>query len=133
MVSQSSNLKIDLIEFSTRLLAVQELIPRARIIARTIADLLPGTAVNTYVLLSLDGVEGWVHKATVGEVSVQAKNLSDNLGMLGELLTRREVLLLSGKSLLREKYAHLDIRRTLLSLAYLPILKADRLAGAVES
>jgi hypothetical protein len=50
MVSQSFNLKIDLIDLSARLLAAQELIPRARIIARTIADLLPGTAVNAYVL-----------------------------------------------------------------------------------
>ena len=66
MVSQSFNLKIDIIDLSARLLAAQELIPRARIIARTIADLLPGTAVNVYVLFSLDGDEVWVPKATVG-------------------------------------------------------------------
>jgi RND family efflux transporter MFP subunit len=34
--------------------------------------------------------------------------------------------------LLREKYAHLDIRRTLLSLAYLPLLNGETLAGAIE-
>jgi RND family efflux transporter MFP subunit len=132
MVSQSFNLKIDLIDLSARLLAAQELIPRARIIARTIAELLPGTAVNAYVLSSLDGDEVWVPKATVGEVTVQAENVPADSGTLGELLARKEVLLLSGKNLLREKYAHLDIRRTLLSLAYLPLLKADTLAGAIE-
>jgi RND family efflux transporter MFP subunit len=132
MVSQSFNLKIDLIEFSARLLAAQELIPRARIIARTIVELLPGTAVNAYVLSSLDAVEVWVPKATVGEVSVQAENVSTDSGTLAELLVQKEVLLLSGKNLLREKYAHLDIRRTLLSLAYLPLLKDQTLAGAIE-
>ncbi len=132
MVSQSSNLKIDLIGFSTRLLAAQELIPRARIIARTIADLLPGTAVNTYILLLLDGNQVWVPKATVGEVSLQAKSAPAGLGTLGELLARKKALLLSGQYLLRERYAHLDIRRTLLSLAYLPFFNADTLAGAVE-
>jgi len=132
MVSQSFNLKIDLIDLSARLLAAQELIPRARIIARTIAELLPGTAVNAYVLSSLDAVEVWVPKATVGEVSVQAENVSADSGTLAELLAQKEVLLLSGKNLLREKYAHLDIRRTLLSLAYLPLLKADTLVGAIE-
>jgi RND family efflux transporter MFP subunit len=132
MVSQSFNLKIDLIDLSARLLAAQELIPRARIITRTIADLLPGTAVNAYVLFSLDGEEVWVPKATVGEVTVQAENVPAGSGTLGELLARKEVLLLSGKNLLREKYAHLDIRRTLLSLAYLPLLNGETLAGAIE-
>jgi RND family efflux transporter MFP subunit len=132
MVSQSFNLKIDLVDFSARLLAAQELIPRARIIARTIAELLPGTAVNAYVLSSLDAVEVWVPKATVGEVSVQAENVSAGSGTLAELLAQKVVLLLSGKNLLREKYAHLDIRRTLLSLAYLPLLKDQTLAGAIE-
>src|SRR5271167_2986799 len=103
MVSLSLNLKIDLIDFSTRLLAAQELIPRARIIARSIADPLFGTAVNIYVLSLLDGDQVWVPKATVGEVSVQAKNIPVDSGTLGELLARKEVLLLSGKNLLREK------------------------------
>jgi RND family efflux transporter MFP subunit len=132
MASQSSNLKIDLIELTTRLLAAQELIPRARIIAGTIADVLPGTAVNAYVLSLLEGDQVWVPKATVGEVSVQSENVPADSGTLGELLAQREVLLFSGKNLLREKYAHLDIRRTLLSLAYLPLLNGETLAGAIE-
>jgi RND family efflux transporter MFP subunit len=131
-VNQSFQLKIDLTGLSARLLEAQELIPRARIVARTIADLVPGTAVNAYVLLSLDGAEVWVPKATVGEASVQAENIPVNSGTLGELSAQNEVLLLRGKDLLREKYAHLDIRRTLLSLAYLPLLKGEMLAGAIE-
>src|SRR6202521_1903035 len=132
MASQSSNLKIDLIELSTRLLAAQELIPRARIIARTIADVLPGTAVNVYVLGLLEGDQVWVPKATVGEASVQAETITADSGALGELLGLKNVRLLSGKSLVREKYAHLDIRRTLLSIAYLPLIKDEELRGAVE-
>jgi len=132
MESQNINLEIDLIDLSSRLLEAQEVVPRARIIAHTIAELLPGTAVNTYVLFSANGDQVWVPKATVGEVYVQAENVSSDSGTLGELLARKEVLLLSGKNLLREKYAHLDIRRTLRSLAYLPLLKADTLAGALE-
>jgi len=125
-------LNIDLTGLSGRLLGAQELIPRARIVASTIADLLPGTAVNTYVLFSHDGLKVWVPKATVGEVSVQAENIPADSGTLGELSAQNEVLLLHGKDLLREKYAHLDIRRTLLSLAYLPLVKDEILAGAIE-
>jgi RND family efflux transporter MFP subunit len=132
MVSQSLHLKIDFIDFSTRLLAAHELIPRAQIIARAFADNLPGTAVNVYVLSQLDAEEIWIPKASVGEVSVYAEEVAADTGSLGELLAGKEVALLSGKNLLREKYAHLDVRHTLLSLAYLPLLKADGVAGAVE-
>jgi RND family efflux transporter MFP subunit len=125
-------LKIDFIEFSTRLLAAHELIPRAQIIAQTIAEQLPGTAVNVYVLSLLDADEVWMPKATVGEVSVQTEKVPADTGSLGTLLAGEEIALLSGKNLSREQYAHLDVRRTLLSLAYLPLLKADEVAGAVE-
>jgi GAF domain-containing protein len=132
MVSQSLHLKIDFIDFSTRLLAAHELIPRAQIIARTFAGQLPGTAVNVYVVSQLYAEEVWIPKATVGEVSVQAEEVPADTGSLGELLAGKGIALLSGKSLMREKYAHLDVRRTLLSLAYLPLLKADEVVGAVE-
>jgi RND family efflux transporter MFP subunit len=132
MISQSLNLTVELVDLSARLLAAQELIPRARIIARTIAEQLPGTAVNVYLLFSLDNDEVWVPKATIGDVSVQAENVPAESGTLGELLAQKKVLLRSGKNLLREKYAHLDIRRTLLSLAYLPLCKGEMLAGAIE-
>jgi RND family efflux transporter MFP subunit len=134
MVSQSHslNIAIDLVDLSARLLGVQELIPRARIIARTIADQLPGTAVNVYVLSPSDNDDVWAPKATIGDVSVRAENVSAEAGTLGELLAEKKVLLISGKNLLREKYAHLDIRRTLVSLAYLPLCKGEVLAGAIE-
>src|SRR6202790_377847 len=132
MVSQSLNLRICLFDLPPRLLSVQKLLPRAPVIARTIAEQLPGTAVNVYVLSSLDNDEVWVPKATIGDVSVQAETLPAESGILGELLAQKKVLLLSGKNLSREKYAHLDIRRTLLSLAYLPLPKGEVLAGAVE-
>src|ERR1700730_5975358 len=98
MVSQSLNLRIDLVDLPARLLAVQELIPRARVIARTIAQQLPGTAVNIYVLSSPDDDEVWVPKATIGDVSVQAENLPAESGILAELLAQKKVLILSGKN-----------------------------------
>src|SRR5260370_444043 len=130
--SKCSNLKTRHIGLLTGSLASQDLIPRARIIARTVADLRPGSAVNGYVRSPLDGDQIWMPKATVGEVPVQAESVPAGLGTLGELLAQKEALLLSGKNLLREKYAHLDIRRTLLSLAYLPLLNGQTMAGAIE-
>jgi hypothetical protein len=42
-------------------------------------------------------------------------------------------LLLSGTNLVREDYAHLHARRSLLSLAYVPMIVNRTLIGAVEA
>jgi RND family efflux transporter MFP subunit len=125
-------LRIDLSEFSAQLLAAQELSARARIIARSIADALPGTAVNVYVLTAQETSEVWVPRATMGEPAVRAASVSVDSGTLGELKTGLGPLLLSGAQLSRENYAHVDIRKTLLSIAYLPMIEDKVLVGAIE-
>src|SRR5258708_27497064 len=85
MESQNINLEIDLIDLSSRLLAAQEVVPRARIIAHTIAELLPGTAVNTYVLFSANGDQDRLPKDTVGTIYVQPENVSSASEPLVEL------------------------------------------------
>lgn len=100
--------------------------------ARFAADVIPGASVNVYLLSSLDGAEVWVPKATIGEVSVHEGNIEANAGTLGEFRSHAKTLIFSGKQTLRESYAHLDIRRTLASLAYLPLAKNGTLLGAIE-
>jgi len=119
-------------EFSARLLSEQELIPRARMISREVAQPLPGSAVNTYILSVSNGVEEWIPKGSHGEVSVNSRGIPASSGTLGELRSGKKAFIYSGTGLQREKYAHLDIRRTLLSLAYLPLVAGEALAGAIE-
>jgi RND family efflux transporter MFP subunit len=132
MASQSFDLRTDPVDLSARLLAVQEIMPRARIVARFVVDRFLGAAVNVYVLSSLANEEVWLPKASLGEVSVYEGSVLADAGTLGELKAEQKPLLFSGKELQRETYAHLDIRRTLLSLAYLPLLKDGALVGAIE-
>jgi GAF domain-containing protein len=124
-------------ELSARLLAVQETVQRARIIARAIAEQFPGSAVNILTLSpsSTQGTEGadmWVPRASVGEVGVHDANIPAGQGTLGEVHALQRPLLFSGNDLARESYAHLDIRRTLISLGYLPLLCGGKLSGAIE-
>ena len=132
MASQSFDLRTDPLDLSARLLTVQEVVPRARIVAKFVADRFSGAAVNIYILSSLDGEEVWLPKASLGEVSVHEGSVPADLGTLGELKAHQSPLLFSGKELVRENYAHLDIRRTLLSLSYLPLVKAGEIVGAIE-
>ncbi|MBZ5541289.1 MAG: efflux RND transporter periplasmic adaptor subunit [Acidobacteriia bacterium] len=132
MATPSPELQIDIAGFSTRLLAEQGLLSRALSTAHAIADLLPGTAVNLYLLTTEDEAEFWVPRASTGEVSVHDEAIPADSGALGVLHEKQTALLFSGKDLVREEYAHLDIRKTLESLAYLPLVKDGKLTGAVE-
>jgi RND family efflux transporter MFP subunit len=125
-------LDIDLAEFSARLLADQELNPRARSCARTIAQLVPESAVNIYIVGTQYDAEVWQMKATTGDVSVHSGSVPLDSGTLGELASSKRPLIFSGAELPREAYAHLDTRKTVVSLAYLPLLKGEIWVGAIE-
>lgn len=132
MASKSSPLKIEFREFSARLLAEQEVLPRARTIAGTVAELLPGSAVNVYVLTRRDGEEMWAAKACAGEAGARAGSSSSDSPILDELRNAAGPKLFSSTELARENYSHLDIRKTFHSLAYVPLYTEDSLLGVIE-
>jgi GAF domain-containing protein/multidrug efflux pump subunit AcrA (membrane-fusion protein) len=125
-------LKLDLTKLSAELLAAQELIPRARSVARSIVEALPGCSVNIYAAGSLQDQEVWIPRAWIGEQTVRSASIAMSEGTLGEVAERQEALLFTGSALSREEYGHLDIRRTLRSLAYLPLKTKEGLFGIVE-
>ena len=132
MVTQGSVLAIDLAAFSAQLLENREVSPRARIIAQAVMALFPAAAVNLYLLATLDQGRVWSPQATAGEVTVHDSSVPAGQGTLGRIATNARPFVLSAKQLLREEYAHLNVRRTLNSLAYLPLTKQGRLLGAIE-
>ncbi len=125
-------MKIDIGDVAVRLLADQGLASRARSAARIIAQLLPGTAVNIYTFVNDDESPAWRPVATAGEVSVRAAAIPAETGTLGQLFSEKSALLFSGADLPREHYAHVDIRRTVRALAYLPLAAGEELTGAIE-
>ena len=114
------------------LLSAQELAPRARRISQAVAEALGGTFVNVYTTGTFEGQEAWIVRASAGGESVMAGHAPIGEGGLGELKAQQVALLFSGAQLSREDYAHLDVRRTLRSLAYLPLAQNGSLLGALE-
>lgn len=125
-------MNIDIAGIAVRLLAEQELSSRARTAAKAVAEVLPGTAINLYILIVEEEIAAWRAVATTGEVSVHAAAIPAASGTLGELFSENIPLLFAGGEVPREQYGHLDIRRTLLSLAYLPLAKGAALNAAIE-
>lgn len=117
-------------EFAASLLAQQEVGPRARVIADQVAQLLPDMAVVVYVIEDQESPT-WISKATAGEITVTG-TMEFETGTLGTVAENRSVVLFESGDLQREQYAHLDIRRTVQSLAYVPLLADETLVGAVE-
>ena len=131
-VAQRPSLKIDLNSLAVELLAAQELGPRARRIARAVSEALPGTFVNLYTVGRFESEEAWLLCAWAGGESVRTAHVPLHHGTLGELSAEHGALLFSGADLAREDYAHLDVRRTLRSLAYVGLQTDGAMAGAIE-
>jgi RND family efflux transporter MFP subunit len=132
MVTQGSVLAIDLAAFSAQLLETREVSPRARIVAQAITDLFPTAGVNVYLLTAVDEGHIWAPQATAGEVSVHDSSVPAEQGTLGMIAAKTTSFVLTAKTLVREDYAHLNVRRTLNSLAYLPLAHQGQLLGAIE-
>ena len=132
MATQGSAQAIDIAVFSGQLLAHREVSPRARIVAEAVADLLSGSACTVYLLATSDEGQVWAPQATAGDASIPDVLILANEGILGILADKAAPLLFSAKDLVREQYAHLHVRRTLNSLAYLPLKNRGELIGAIE-
>jgi RND family efflux transporter MFP subunit len=122
---------IDLSEFATELLSEREVIPRARHIANRVSSLFPGAATVVYVIEPRDEESVFVPKAIAGEVKVDPALLRESQ-LLAAMLQGQEAQIYDGATLAREMYAHLDLRRTLVSLALVPLRIEDNLVGAIE-
>jgi len=123
---------LDLFVLSSSLLAEQEVAPRARVLARFVAEAFPESAVNVYTLEAEADASYWTPKATVGEASIQDRAIESDSGLLGRLIEDASPVLRAGTVLKREDYPHVDVRKTLRSLCCIPLVNDGTLIGALE-
>lgn len=131
MASQVPGFATSFTELAMALLSASEVVPRARLIAQQVAELLPGSGVVVY---TLEGGEQpfWAPKATAGEVAFEEPAIPLHSGTLGRLGEKQQPVLFSGSRLAREQYSHLNVRRTIVSLVGLPMTAGENLVGAIE-
>ena len=122
---------VPLTEFVSALLAERELVPRARIVAQHVFDLLDRSAVIVYVIEDQQAAS-WRVKAYIGEVSIDRGELPLDAGILGAVAEQRQILQFDGTNIPREEFAHLDIRQNIASLSYVPLVYGGTLLGCIE-
>ena len=131
MATQRPAFAVSLAEFAAGLLSEREVTPRARLIAHQVAEMLPGAAVVVYAVEDQDA-PAWSAKAAEGEIQVAEQVVAFDAGTLGAIAESKQARVFLGSELTREQYSHLDLRRTVASLAYVPILLEEMLLGAIE-
>jgi len=127
-----SNLDLNLAGFASRLLAASETGARARLTAQAILEHFPGATSILYLLQEGDEGLCWSSCATAGDDAQPDQTVRAESGTLGSLLRDSVPAIYEGRTLVREEYAHLNIRRTFKALLCLPLLADDFLLGAME-
>ena len=106
--------------------------PRAKVFARFVSELIADAAVNVYTLANDGEKDVWVPRATVGEAKIHDEEIPGNSGLLGMMLAEGEAINRLAGQIKREDYAHVDIRKSLVSLTYLPLVHTEQLLGVLE-
>jgi RND family efflux transporter MFP subunit len=116
-----SDLVLPSADFALALLARPGVRARAQLVARRATDLLPAAAAVVHVKET--PTAAFTAVAMSGDVKVAARLQFSPIG---------RIAILEGPALRRETYAHLDVRRTVESLTYVPLTSEEEMIGVVE-
>jgi RND family efflux transporter MFP subunit len=132
LASSDQQYVLDLSPLCSQLLAEQEVAARARAFAKFVAGLLADCAVSVYTLGANEEGDLWVPRAIVGDAAIHEEAIVAESGLLGSLMAECVPILRTADRLKREDYPHIDTRKTLQSLACIPLIQGENLIGALE-
>ncbi|HZS95272.1 MAG TPA: GAF domain-containing protein [Terriglobales bacterium] len=132
MKFQGSELELNIAGFAARLLEVPETAGRARATAQAILNQFPGVTTIIYVLEEDPDGPFWSVRATLGESVEPDPTVAADAGTLGGIFNDPRTIVVEGKTLVREDFAHLNVRRTVKGLACVPLMYGEILTGAIE-
>jgi len=116
-------------EFIAGLLGEREVTQRAQIVAAEIAGLFPDSAVVVYIV---DQEGRCAAKGHSGDIKRPRRPFHPQGTTLERAIHSRAPIIFSGKALPRENYQHLDLRREVQSLTYIPLHLDEVPVGAIE-
>lgn len=129
----AANLAIDTVEIAALLLATPQSGARAALLASAVAEVVPDSACAVYRFKTEGSEACWRAVATAGDITLVQDTLAADTRLFEPLLSGlQESVTYGGSDLLREDLAHLQVTRTVVSIAYLPLLLDGQLAGAIE-
>jgi GAF domain-containing protein/biotin carboxyl carrier protein len=120
-------------ELGASLLVAPDAAARAALVASTVAQLIPDSACAVHRVVVGEEGSHWTVVAVAGDATQVEESLPEGNGLVGPLLGEEpQAVVYSGAEVRREDYAHLNLSRSVESMAYIPLLMADELVGAIE-
>lgn len=132
MLDTSVTQATETLDFAAQLFAASSLSARAKLLASMFVDLIADSACVIYRFDPESAEAGWKMIARAGDVSVASTVLPSETGLFRPMLEVTDSTIYSGADLQREDYAHLQVNRSVASIAYLPLVWEEQLAGAIE-
>jgi RND family efflux transporter MFP subunit len=132
MTFTGSNVDRSIASFASRLFKVNETMARARVIAQAACELFAGSTSIVYVLQEDEDGRFWSAQGTVGDGAEPDRRVEAASGTLGSLLENSGPVVFDGGTLLREEYAHLNVRRTVNCIICVPLAANGSLVAALE-
>jgi len=121
------------LKLTNELLAATDSSVRARLIAVAVVELIADSACLVHRLLEGDDGPMLLPVGMAGPVSMGEQMLSAESDLVRPLLAgREESLVYLGAEVPREEYAHVNVSRSIASLAYLPFSQAGVVVGLIE-
>jgi RND family efflux transporter MFP subunit len=121
------------LEVGAMLLSTPDTTSRASIIASAVVTQLPNCACAVHRFVHEEDENAWTVIGLAGDISPSPDMAgSGNRLMAPLVLETPEILIYTSADILREDYAHLSIARSVSSIAYIPLLLGEDLAGVVE-
>jgi RND family efflux transporter MFP subunit len=121
------------LEVGAMLLSAPDTTARASIIASAVVTQLQNCACAVHRFSHEEDENAWTVIGLAGDISPAPEMAgSGNRLMAPLVLETPEILIYTSVDILREDYAHLSIARSVSSIAYVPLLLDEELAGVVE-
>jgi GAF domain-containing protein/multidrug resistance efflux pump len=120
-------------ELGASLLVAPDGASRAALVASAITQLIPDSACAVHrVLLTEEGAH-WTILAVAGDATHVQESIPEGSSLVDPLLAEEpQAVIYAGSEVRREDYAHLNLSRSVESVAYIPLLVENQLIGAVE-
>jgi RND family efflux transporter MFP subunit len=129
----SANEALEVVGVAALLLAAPDSGLRASLLASAAVAVVPDSACVVYRFDSEEPEAAWRAVGLAGDVSLAQAVLPATSRLLAPLIAAMDdALVYSGAGLQREDYAHLQVTRSVASIAALPLVHEGRLAGALE-
>ena len=121
------------VEVGALLLAVPDAASRASIIAVSIVEQIPECACAIHRFSAENGDESWTVIGAAGEISVERVSMQADNRLIASLFSDPpQSVICPAAKIRREDYSHLNVSRSIASIAYVPLFRDAHLVGAIE-